>query len=96
VRVGRAVVLLGERPVWWLGVGVLMFGLLLPWAILLWRASQLPGTDFGRGPLLLRPEMVALPAGTFVMGSPTGEEGHDDDEVSHEVLLTRPFLIART
>ncbi|MCB9762746.1 MAG: SUMF1/EgtB/PvdO family nonheme iron enzyme [Alphaproteobacteria bacterium] len=44
----------------------------------------------------LRPAMVDIPAGRFMMGSPDGEDGHDDDEVLHEVLLTRSFLMAET
>jgi sulfatase modifying factor 1 len=35
-----------------------------------------------------------IPAGRFMMGSPETEEGHDpDDEVLHEVVLTRPYYI---
>jgi len=32
----------------------------------------------------------------FLMGSPEGEVGRDDDEVRHRVVITRPFLISRT
>ena len=44
----------------------------------------------------LRPELVILPAGTFTMGSPPDEEGHENDETPHEVRITRAFAIGRT
>jgi formylglycine-generating enzyme required for sulfatase activity len=31
--------------------------------------------------------------GTFIMGSPDSELGHDSDETQHEVTLTKPFYI---
>ena len=34
-----------------------------------------------------------IPAGKFMMGSPTNELGRYDDEVQHEVTLTQPFYI---
>jgi formylglycine-generating enzyme required for sulfatase activity len=34
-----------------------------------------------------------IPAGTFVMGSPTDELGRYSDETQHEVTLTQPFYI---
>ena len=37
-----------------------------------------------------------VPAGTFTMGSPPAEPGRFDDEVQHEVTLTRPFQIGET
>ncbi len=40
--------------------------------------------------------MVEIPAGTFWMGSPEGEEGRHEDEVRHRVVLERPFLMATT
>src|SRR5262249_5267670 len=42
------------------------------------------------------PEMVIVPAGTFMMGSPTDENGHDaSEEPQHEVSIQR-FAISRT
>ena len=42
------------------------------------------------------PEMVVIPAGTFMMGSPASEEGRDDDEdPRHEVSLRSPFALGR-
>ncbi len=34
-----------------------------------------------------------IPAGTFMMGSPTSELGHHDDEIQHRVTLTKDFYI---
>lgn len=36
-----------------------------------------------------------IPAGTFLMGSPEGEENRNDDELQHEVTLTRGFYMAK-
>ncbi len=41
-------------------------------------------------------EMVWCPAGEFLMGSPAGEKGRDDDEKQHRMKLTRGFWLAKT
>ena len=41
-------------------------------------------------------EMVQIPAGEYMMGSPPGESGRDSDESLHRVRITRPFMIRRT
>ncbi len=42
-------------------------------------------------------EMVALPAGTFIMGSPSSEKARSPDEgPRHRVTMSRPILLART
>ena len=40
-------------------------------------------------------ELILIPKGTFLMGSPTVEAGRNPDEVQHEVEITRPFYLAR-
>jgi formylglycine-generating enzyme len=40
--------------------------------------------------------MIRIEAGTFAMGSPSGEHGRRGDEAQHEVTLSRPFLLAAT
>jgi formylglycine-generating enzyme required for sulfatase activity len=42
------------------------------------------------------PEMVVVPAGTFVMGSPDSESGHSSDESpQHRVTIAKSFAIGR-
>ena len=42
------------------------------------------------------PEMVVVPAGSFMMGSPEGEDGRYDDEgQQHEVRIPEPFAVGR-
>ena len=42
------------------------------------------------------PEMVVIPPGEFVMGSPEGEEGRDSDEgPQHAVRIARPFGLGK-
>jgi sulfatase modifying factor 1 len=40
--------------------------------------------------------LVLMPAGKFLMGSPSNEPHRDKDEVQHQVTLTRPFYIQTT
>ena len=40
-------------------------------------------------------EMVEISEGTFTMGSPPWEEGRFDDERQHDVVMSRPFLVAK-
>jgi formylglycine-generating enzyme required for sulfatase activity len=42
------------------------------------------------------PEMVVVPAGSFDMGSPRDEEGHDPvEEPRHKVTIAQPFSVGR-
>ena len=41
------------------------------------------------------PELVEIPAGRFIMGSPLSEAGRNADERPHEVTLSRPFFLGR-
>ena len=44
----------------------------------------------------VRIDMIFVSPGTFIMGTPPGEEGHEPDETRHEVTLTRPYFLGRT
>ena len=46
--------------------------------------------DLGQGVSL---EMVLIPAGKFMMGSPESEKGRSDNETQHEVTLTKPYYM---
>ena len=57
--------------------------------------QELPKTkavDLGGGVKL---EMVLIPAGKFLMGSPKEEEGRQNDEVQHEVVFSQPFYLGK-
>jgi formylglycine-generating enzyme required for sulfatase activity len=41
------------------------------------------------------PEMVVVPAGRFLMGSPSGE-GRDEEHPQHEVTIGKPFAVAKS
>jgi formylglycine-generating enzyme required for sulfatase activity len=40
------------------------------------------------------PEMIVVPAGRFLMGSPAGQ-GRDNERPQHEVTIARPFAVAK-
>jgi formylglycine-generating enzyme required for sulfatase activity len=48
--------------------------------------------DLGNGVKL---ELVLIPAGKFMMGSPETEKERLEDEVQHEVTLTKPYWIGK-
>jgi formylglycine-generating enzyme required for sulfatase activity len=48
--------------------------------------------DLGKGVKL---EMVLIPAGKFMMGSPVSEKGRNENETQHEVILTKPFYMGK-
>src|SRR5262249_53431885 len=82
-----------------LGLLLLIVGLLLPWGVIAIRTRQAveaPNPAGQADVAVLRPEMVLLPAGAFLMGSPADEVGRGADEGQHQVEIRLPFAIAVT
>ena len=49
--------------------------------------------DLGKGVKL---EMVLIPAGEFMMGSPDSDkDAHDDEKPQHRVRITKPFYLGK-
>ena len=42
------------------------------------------------------PEMVVIPAGRFVMGTPEGQHDREKDEYQHEVTIAKAFALGKT
>jgi formylglycine-generating enzyme required for sulfatase activity len=60
------------------------------------KPSWTPGHIFRDVDAPWCPEMVVIPAGSFTMGSPESEEGHDHGaRPQHEVTLARSFALGR-
>ena len=59
------------------------------------KALNMPWTIEGNLDPRIKLEMVLIPAGKFVMGSPKKEKGRDDDETQHEVTLTKSFYMGK-
>ncbi len=41
------------------------------------------------------PEMIVIPAGEFMMGSPEIEKGRDDESPQHKVTIAKPFAVSK-
>jgi formylglycine-generating enzyme required for sulfatase activity len=48
--------------------------------------------DLGKG---IKLDLVLIPVGKFMMGSPASEKGRRDNETQHEVTLTKPFYMGK-
>ena len=48
--------------------------------------------DLGKG---IKLDMVLIPAGKFMMGSPESETGRGSNETQHEVTLTNPYYLGK-
>ncbi len=84
---------LSQRMCWALGAGCLAAGLGLPWAAA--RVSEgevVPEVETVR----LRPALVRLPGGSFLMGSPEVEEGAYAEERPQRLIEVPAFSLCRT
>jgi len=55
--------------------------------------AQSPGSSIRDCPTC--PEMIVVPAGEFVMGSPKSESGHTDEKPQHTVKFAKPFAVSK-
>ncbi|HNY13127.1 MAG TPA: formylglycine-generating enzyme family protein [Candidatus Wallbacteria bacterium] len=56
------------------------------------EAGDIKTIDLGDGIVL---EMVFVPAGEFMMGSPETEKDRNINEAQHRVIITKPFFICK-
>jgi formylglycine-generating enzyme required for sulfatase activity len=63
-----------------------MFGLALPDASRAQDAEKVITNSIGM-------KLALIPAGKFTMGSPKMEMERDDEELQHEVAITKPFYM---
>ena len=57
------------------------------------RLAKEKTLDLGNG---VKMELVLIPAGKFMMGSPVGEKGHQENEgPQHEVMITKLFYMGK-
>ena len=88
---------IGRRSGWlgrmrWFVILFCCFTLLAPAALGAEAEGLSPGDRFRDCPVC--PEMVVLPAGGFVMGSSSAEEGHEPNESpQHRVRIPKPFAM---
>ena len=59
------------------------------------QGQQLPGGSQFRD-CEQCPEMIVIPAGSFLMGSRSGEAGRADEQPQHEVSIAYAFAVSRT
>jgi formylglycine-generating enzyme required for sulfatase activity/serine/threonine protein kinase len=61
------------------------------------RQGQVTTATLGKAYIIpgLGLEMIQVPAGEFLMGSPSSEEDREDDETQHRVRLTQPFWLGK-
>ena len=58
------------------------------------NAGAKPGSTYRDCPTC--PEMVVVPSGQFLMGSPTSEKGRDNNEgPQHRVTIAKPFAVGK-
>jgi formylglycine-generating enzyme required for sulfatase activity len=81
-------IMVRKKNVWGMAAVVLVFGLALKGCGSLASAARPQGAA-GTG---AAGDVVLIPGGTFIMGSPAGEAGRYDDEVQHEVTVSSFYM----
>jgi formylglycine-generating enzyme required for sulfatase activity len=71
-------------------------GLALPWVARWQGVLRVESAAPDVPARALRPALIELPGGTFVMGSPATEPGHLEDEGPQHRVAVSPFLICQT
>ena len=56
------------------------------------KSGKIEVVDLGKD---LKLEMILIPAGKFMMGSPASEKNRFDVETQHEVTITKPFYMGK-
>ena len=84
---------LSRRQCWALGAVCLGAGLVTPWAAA--RMSEVEVVPVVKT-VRLRPALVRLPGGSFLMGSPEGEEYAEDDEQPQRLVELPAFSLCQT
>lgn len=87
------------RPILALGLFALVF-VMLGYAQKSSQPDAAQATSLAQPPASFRdcadcPEMVRVPGGTFMMGSPSGEVGRDDMEGPQRSVTIRPFAVGK-
>jgi formylglycine-generating enzyme required for sulfatase activity len=83
------------KRTWMLVAGMVIVAVAVAWA---WMATHPRNTDtfrrvdLGNGVTM---DFVWIPAGDFMMGSPTNEVGHSDDETLHQVKIAKGFWMGK-
>lgn len=91
---GRSGTVLPARGIRRVGVMAIVVAVVLPPAVVLLRDP--PADDLADQGGTLRPVMIVVEPGTFVMGSPKDEQGRDEDEQEHEVEIETRFAVSET
>jgi formylglycine-generating enzyme required for sulfatase activity len=78
----------------WIGIGLMMLTASAFQSAQNQKAAPKPGSTFKE--CRNCPEMVVVPAGSFMMGSPADEPERRENERQHRVSIARPYAIGKT